>query len=87
MHEVSGLRLLRVLRGKTLQDVANGVDCQRSHISEVERTTDCGRKLKKRLVEFHGAPWSLLSKRIDASKIADAIVSQATTKKETRYAS
>jgi transcriptional regulator with XRE-family HTH domain len=83
MHEISGLRLIRQLRGLTLADVAKAVDVQRSHISEVERTLDAGRKLQKRLAEFHGAPWSLLSKTIDASKIADALIAQLTPKKVT----
>jgi transcriptional regulator with XRE-family HTH domain len=83
MHEISGLRLIRLLRGQTLQDVANGVDCQRSHVSEVERTLDAGKKLQKRLSAFHKAPWPLLSKKIDAAKIADALIDQSTPKKET----
>jgi transcriptional regulator with XRE-family HTH domain len=80
MHEISGLRLIRLLRGLTLQDVATAVDVQRSHVSEVERTLDAGKKLQKRLVGFHKAPWSLLSKTIDASKIADSLIAQSTKK-------
>ncbi len=78
MHEVSGLRLLRVLRGQTLQDVAKAVDVQRSHISEVERDpSSAGRKLRQKLVEFHGCPWNLACATIDSSQVADAIVTKA----------
>jgi DNA-binding XRE family transcriptional regulator len=82
MNKISGLRLIRQLRGLTLADVAKAVDVQRSHVSEVERTTDCGKKLQKRLSTFHRAPWSLLSKTIDASKIADCLIAQSTPMKE-----
>jgi transcriptional regulator with XRE-family HTH domain len=84
MHEISGLRLIRQLRGLTLADVAKAVDVQRSHISEVERTLDAGRKLQKRLVAFHGAPWSLLSQTIDASRIADSLITQSTKKEQSQ---
>jgi transcriptional regulator with XRE-family HTH domain len=87
MFQVTGLRLLRQLRGVTLAEVSKSVDCVRGHLSQVERDpTDAGRRLQRKLVTYYDAPWSLLSKRIDASKIADAIVSQATAKKETKYA-
>lgn len=86
MHEISGLRLIRLLRGQTLSDVARGCDVQRSHISEVERTSDCSKKLQKRLSTFHRAPWALLSKMIDASKIADSLIAQSTPKKENHNA-
>jgi hypothetical protein len=81
MHEVTGLRLLRILRGQTLANVAKSLKCQRGHLSEVEHDpTAAGRILKQKLEAYHQAPWSLLGRTVDASKIADAIVRTSQTK-------
>jgi hypothetical protein len=81
MHEVSGLRLLRVLRGQTLADVSKAVKCQRGHLSECEHDPSAaGRLLREKLQEFHGAKWSLLSATIDSARIATALINNTAQK-------
>lgn len=87
MYTCSGMRLLRILRGQTLQDCAKATGLVRGHLSSIERdVSNAGRKAQRALSEFHRAPWAVLAKAIDASAIADSIVSQLTKKKETKNA-
>jgi transcriptional regulator with XRE-family HTH domain len=84
MFTCTGMRLLRILRGQTLADVAKATGIVRGHLSSVELdSANAGRKAQQALSTFHSAPWSVLAKEFNASVIADGIVLQLTSKKAT----
>jgi len=82
-HRLTGARLLRLLRGFTLEEVANECNLVRGHLSSIERNVDhAGRKAQDSLSRFYQAPWrAILAREFDTSAIADAIISQATKTK------
>lgn len=84
-HQLSGARLLRILRGLTLEEVAKECGLVIGHLSSIERNVDhAGRKAQLSLSRFYKAPWrGVLAREIDASAIADSIISQATKTKDT----
>jgi hypothetical protein len=82
MHLVTGARLVRLLRGFTLDQVASATGIVRSHLSSIEiDSANAGRKAQRSLAQFHHAPWPFLAKKINASEIADAIVQQSSKTK------
>lgn len=76
MYQISGLKLLRLLTGRTLASLGRELgNYKRSHLSQCEKDpSDCGPKLRKKLQELYLCDWPLLSKQIDASAIAVSIV-------------
>jgi hypothetical protein len=85
MNQLTGLKLLRVLTGRTLAALGKELGgYRRAHMSQVERDpSEAGPKLRKKLTALYGgSPWSFLSAVHDASKIATAVIAQV--KKEAR---
>ncbi len=81
MYTISGMKLLRILTGRTLADIGKELDYRRAHLSHVERDpSEAGPKLRKKLGRHYGADWAFLSAEHNSEAIAASIVTQYTDK-------
>ena len=76
MYRLTGMKLLRLLTGRTLSSLGQEIGgYRRAHLSHAERdASEAGVKLQKRLCKLYGTDWQFLSKEFDGAAIAASIV-------------
>jgi transcriptional regulator with XRE-family HTH domain len=76
---VSMLRVARLLRQESLDDVALAIGSVKSHLSELERRggRHTSRTLRDKLSEYFDAPWAVLVRQTDGKKLAAALLAGA----------
>lgn len=77
------MRLIRQLRGETLEEIGASLNFRKSTLSSAERfPSEAGPRLRKALECHYGVSYAVLQKPISGSAIADSIISEAIKTKD-----
>jgi hypothetical protein len=74
------MRVLRRMRGETLEQIGAALGFRKSALSSAERLPNAAASLRmKRALALHyGAPWELLAASVDGEILADSIIQTLT---------